>query len=97
MNEVRQTDRYVQDVSMLVDLCRQSIVFDEISDIATCLQTITNDTETIVIRVKNRLDLSYDSSISAGYRDVALNLQIVNKESIELGAETHVSSIYWSA
>ena len=93
MNEDRQSNCDVQDVSMLVDLCRQSIVFDKISDIMTCLQAITNDTEAIVVRVKNRLDLSYDSSISAGYRDVALNLQIANKDSIELGVETHVCEL----
>jgi hypothetical protein len=78
---------------MLVDLCRQSIVFDKIADIVTCLQTIANDTEAVVIRVKNRLDLSYDPSISAGYRDVALNVQIANKDSIELGIETHICEL----
>ncbi len=78
---------------MLVDLCRQSIVFDNFSDIATCLQIITNDTDAIEIRVKNRLDLSYDSSISAGYRDVAFNVQIINKDTIELGVETHICEL----
>jgi hypothetical protein len=91
--ECRDSDCVVQDVSMLVDLCRQSIVFDKISDIVTCFQIITNDTEAIVIRVKNRLDLSYDSSIPAGYRDVALNVQIINKDTIELGVETHICEL----
>ncbi len=76
-----------------MDLCRQSIVFDRIEDIVQCLETMTNDTEAIVIRVKNRLDHSYDSSLSAGYRDVALNVRIATKDSIELGIETHVCEL----
>ena len=46
-----------------------------------------------MVRVKNRMDPNYDSSISAGYRDVALNLRIVNDETKDLGVETHVCEV----
>ena len=78
---------------MLVDICRQSVVFESIEDLISCLSAIERDDEAVIIRVKNRLDAFYDSSLSAGYRDIALNMRIVNKDSIELGAETHICEL----
>ena len=31
--------------------------------------------------------------LSAGYRDVALNIRIVNRETIGMGVETHISEV----
>ncbi len=86
-------DTVWQDVSRLIDICRQSIVFQDLSGIACCLAAIHKDDEIRVMRVKNRMDTSYDSSCSAGYRDVALNLRIVNNETKDLGVETHVCEV----
>jgi hypothetical protein len=78
---------------MLVDICRQSIIFDSVEDLMMCLNVIACDDEAVILRIKNRLNLSYNSSVSAGYRDLALNLRILNQDSIELGADTHVCEL----
>eukprot|EP00282_Hemiselmis_andersenii_P006361 CAMPEP_0114125082 /NCGR_PEP_ID=MMETSP0043_2-20121206/9114_1 /TAXON_ID=464988 /ORGANISM="Hemiselmis andersenii, Strain CCMP644" /LENGTH=242 /DNA_ID=CAMNT_0001217991 /DNA_START=68 /DNA_END=793 /DNA_ORIENTATION=- len=84
---------YQGNVSRLVDLTRQSIVFEGIGDLVKCLEAILLDPEVVVLRIKNRLDKSYDSSLSAGYRDVALNVRIVSEEAIELALDTHVCEV----
>ena len=58
-----------QDSSRLVDICRQTIVFHTLEDLADCLELIITDPETIPVGIKNRFDPSFDSSKSAGYRD----------------------------
>ena len=63
-------------MSRLVDICRQSIVYDELSGVATCLRVILSDPEVQVLRVKNRLDSAFCSRESAGYRDLAINLLV---------------------
>ena len=44
-------------------------------------------------QIKNRLDPGYDAQISAGYRDVGLNLRIGGTMAMELGVETHVCEV----
>ena len=75
-----------QDVSRLVDLCREGIVFDRLSDLAACL-------EARVVRVKNRLDPAHRSGASAGYRDVALNLRLAGPAARRLGLDMHVCEL----
>ncbi len=69
-----------QDVSRLVDLCRQSIVFESPGGVAACLAAIAADPTVALCRVKNRLDPKYDAAKSAGYRDVGLNLRMVGPD-----------------
>ena len=83
----------VQDVSSIVDLCRQSIVFEDLNDIAACLRVIGADSEVHMLRVKNRLDLKHRSSVSAGYRDVGMNLQIVSAETRTAGIDYHICEL----
>jgi hypothetical protein len=59
---------YQQDVSRLTDLCRQSIVFENVRDLTTCINVIAQDVHVRVVRVKNRLDPAFPSHLSAGYR-----------------------------
>ena len=59
---------YGGDVSRLTDVCRQSLVFKDLAGVASCLRSIAQDPEVAVLRVKNRLDPSYDARTSAGYR-----------------------------
>jgi hypothetical protein len=59
---------YQQDVSRLTDLCRQSIVFDNVRDLTTCINVIAQDVHVRVVRFKNRLDPAFPSHLSAGYR-----------------------------
>ena len=80
----------LQDVSRLVDVCRQSIVFQTVDNITVCLESIAEDPDIRVLRVKNRLDPGFDARLSAGYRDLALNLQIVSAQTKALGIDSHV-------
>jgi hypothetical protein len=77
----------------LVDLCRQSIVFDSAGDLAACLAAIYWDAGVEVLRIKNRLDPEYDSARSAGYRDVGVNLRLVTPETRALGVSAHVCEL----
>ena len=79
-----------QDASRLVDICRQSIVFDSVEGIVACLRLIEQDKDVEILRIKNRLDPAYNSSQSAGYRDVAMNIRVVTPEARALGVNGHV-------
>jgi hypothetical protein len=83
----------LQDVSRLLDFCRQSIFFDTIADVAACLAAISRDSDVAIARVKNRLSPTVDSAASAGYRNVAVNLRLVTPETLSLGLESHVCEI----
>jgi hypothetical protein len=82
-----------QDVSRLVDICRHSLYFDTIEGVVQCLSLIQKDQEVILVRVKNRFHPAFDSEQSAGYRNLALNLRVVTKETLALGIETHVCEV----
>ena len=84
---------YRGEVSRLVDITRQSIIFESIEDIVRCVSIIMMDPEIVIERIKNRFDVNYDSSQSAGYRDLALNLRIVSREAKDLGLHTHVCEV----
>lgn len=45
---------YRGDVSRLVDVCRQTIVFEKLSDLTACLELIRTDVEVSVARCTNR-------------------------------------------
>ena len=79
---------YNGNVSELLDICRQLIVFDTISDIHRCLEEIHKDKSVRIVRIKNRLTPDYNASeITGGYRDVALNIRM---SSLSLhGADYH--------
>ena len=84
---------HLQDASRLVDLCWQSIIFDDAADISTCLLNISADPDVLIVRIKNRLDPAYNSAVSAGYRDVVLNLKICNERTMDLGVNEHVCEV----
>ena len=44
-----------------MDLCRQSIVFEDVAGVAACLVALRADPDARVLRVKNRLDPAYDA------------------------------------
>ena len=82
-----------QDVSLLLDLCRQSIVFFNLRDLVACLRSLVADQEVHVVRVKNRLDAGCNGAESAGYCSVSLNLRVVTAETMALGVDTHVCEL----
>ena len=61
-----------------VDLVRSSLTFDTANGLAECLERIAADPSVAVLHVKNRLRPDYDSARSAGYRNVALSLIVVD-------------------
>ncbi len=80
-------------MSLLVDVCRQCIVFREGRDLVTCLRAIADDPHVVLARVKNRLDAGYDTAASAGYRDVLVNLRIETDETEGLCVAGHVCEV----
>ena len=80
-------------MSRLLDLCRQSIIFDTPDCVLACLRAISQDSEVQVVRISNKMDPDYDGRASAGYRDVALNLQITTEESQRLGVDSHICEL----
>lgn len=84
---------YGGDCSFLVDVCRDMMVFERVDDISEMLDRMRQDPQIKIVRIKNRLEPSYDSSLSAGYRDVMLNIKLDNSESRGLGIQNHVAEI----
>ena len=84
---------YNNDVSRLVDVSRQSIVFDTFTDLTMCLGEIVTDLDVKVERVKSKMSMTYDSSTTAGYRDVALNMKMDTDLACALGCETHLCEV----
>ncbi len=82
-----------QDISRLVDLCRQCIAFENIEDLSACVRAVRTDPDIIVLRIKNRFDAAYDSNLSKGYRDVAINMCIRSRGTRDLGISTHVCEL----
>lgn len=78
------------DVSRLLDICRQQIIFRNLADLRMCLEKVKQDSEVSVVRVKNRLS---DEGSSQGYRDIALNVRVVSDSTCRLGVEGHVCEV----
>lgn len=76
-----------------MDLCRQSIIFDDVASMTACLERMASDPDARILRVKNRLDPAYDSARSAGYRDMNLNLRLVGPAACGLGLHAHVCEV----
>ena len=76
-----------------MDLCRQSIAFDSVADLALCLRVMEDDPEVQLARIKNRMDPAYPSLLSGGYRDVSVNLRIVSARTKGLGLAMHVCEV----
>jgi hypothetical protein len=84
---------FLQDVSRLLDLSRQSITFDSAVDIAACIRALREDSDVHVVRIKNKLNPAFDSGPYGGYRDVAINLRLKTAVTICLGLESHVCEL----
>ena len=52
-------DSTFQDVSLLLDLCRQTIIFEDLDDLSTCLGSIYDDADVVVLQVCDPLHLNY--------------------------------------
>jgi len=65
----------------------------EVQHLNQCLEALERDEHVVVERIKNRMDPSYDASLTVGYRDVMVNLRIVSAESRYLGLDMHVCEV----
>ena len=59
---------YGGDVSRLLDVCRERIIFDRVQDLLKCLEVILRDEDVRIVRFKNRLDPAYNALSTVGYR-----------------------------
>ena len=84
---------YGGDTSFLVDICRDALVFETIDQLRATLMAIHHDPEITILRIKNRLDPDYDSALSAGYRDVMINVRIENAQTLSLNVHHHVAEV----
>jgi len=84
---------YNNDISRLLDLTRTSIVFKSLQDLILCFRTIADDASVVIERVKNRLSPAYESKLTAGYRDVCINLRMVGAQAQALGSELHLCEV----
>ena len=64
-----------------------------VAALATAIRTIRADPELVVVGRKNSLSLAHDSRTSAGYRNVALSILVIDPFTTSLGLETHVCEL----
>ena len=89
---------YDEDIGRLCDLCRCSLVFDSVADLAKGLEMICDDQEIEVQScnpLKQRFAIAYDDKISAGYRDVQLCVKMKTNTVVQMGkaAEHHLCEV----
>jgi hypothetical protein len=59
---------YGGDVSRLLDVCRERIIFNRVQDLLKCLEVMLRDEDVRIVRFKNRLDPAYNAIRTVGYR-----------------------------
>ena len=85
---------YDGDVSRVVDISRQRIVFADLGGIADCLALIASARPSVrILRVKNSMRAGHDPRLTAGFRAVVLNLCFHTEETRALGIEQHVCEV----
>jgi len=87
------TRAYHGNVSLLLDVVRQCIVFESIQDLLKAMRSIQDDGELEVLRIKNRMSQKYDARHSRGYRDCLVNLRIKTELTKKLGLDNHVCEL----
>ena len=80
---------YCGSAARLVDIVRQRIIFDSLSDICKCLEIIANDPDLAIVRFKTRFDPRTDALRTAGYRDVVVVLRVVTHRTTSIGVAGH--------
>ncbi len=100
---IKHMDQAIQKVSLCyhgkisrLRVVRQRIVFNSLSDIYQCLDTIRSSPDLKVVRVKNRFDASSDVHRTAGYRDVMVVLNVVTPATTIFGVSGHCCELQLS-
>jgi len=84
---------YGDDPSLLLDICRELLVFEHLGDLLSMLQRLRQDPDIVIVRIKNRLHPTYDATMSAGYRDVLVNVKIQNAVTTSLNVHHHIAEV----
>ena len=84
---------YDNDCSRLLDVCRGGVVLEDDGLIPIMVQRLRLHPEIKIVRIKNRLDPQWDDKLSAGYRNVMLNVCINSPETRRLNVDHHVAEI----
>jgi len=89
---------YDEDIGRLCDLCRCSLVFATVGDMATGLEMICQDKDIEVQScspLKQRFAIDYNDKMSAGYRDVQLSVKVKTPSNKSNGkaAENHLCEV----
>eukprot|EP00960_Hanusia_phi_P044282 756553-Hanusia_phi.AAC.3 len=84
---------YHGDVSRLMDIVRYVLIFDDIVKLKRAIEVIREDPMIQVARIKNRLEHSYNSIKSGGYRDICLNIRICNDYTRKFYIDNHLCEL----
>jgi hypothetical protein len=88
---------YKGDWRRLGDLCRTSLVFDDIASLEACLRAIGTDAELQVVHasdVKMRLREGFDAAaLSGGYRDIQLCVRLDSDEARKRRVHEHLCEV----
>ena len=71
---------YNGDPASLTDIVRTSIVCSSLEQLESVAKAVFGDKSVQLIRVKNRFDPDYDSSTTAGYRDISMNIKLTSTD-----------------
>eukprot|EP00282_Hemiselmis_andersenii_P037020 CAMPEP_0169436396 /NCGR_PEP_ID=MMETSP1042-20121227/5566_1 /TAXON_ID=464988 /ORGANISM="Hemiselmis andersenii, Strain CCMP1180" /LENGTH=738 /DNA_ID=CAMNT_0009547087 /DNA_START=37 /DNA_END=2253 /DNA_ORIENTATION=+ len=87
---------YGGDLSRVLDACRQSLFFDDVSSLTGCLRALASDPKIEIVRIKSTMGENFDGSndvLFAGMRFVSLNVRLWSSESATLCVDSHVCEI----
>jgi hypothetical protein len=82
---------YEGDVSRVLDVCREMIVFEGIKDLADCLHALSKDPELSVVRIKSSMTKAgLNPVVPMGLHFISVNLRIHNAQTKRLAVSGHV-------
>merc|ERR1712048_991030 len=84
---------YIGDASRVTDLVRGSIVYQNIEELLAGLRVVVADESVRIQRIKNRFARGYNSTCSAGYRDVCIVLRLQSSETLASGTNLHLCEL----
>ena len=85
---------YSGNIQLLIDVCRERIVFDTIRDLTDCLMALSGEEAVEIVRIKSTMTSEgQDGQISSGFRFVSVNLRIHTEETIRLCINGHVCEL----
>jgi len=84
---------YQFEVARLCDVTRETIWFESLHDLETCVMNISWDRWAEIVQVKNALHPASSSHATGGFRFVKLLLRLGTPQAKELGLDGHVCEV----